>query len=58
MNYEKGKELVLEDDKSFIIVDSFEFNSNKYLYVVNEESKKATLIKVINDVIIDIFIDL
>lgn len=49
MNYEKGKEIVLEDGKSYAIADSFDLNNNKYLYVVELETKKATLIKIIND---------
>ncbi len=49
MNYEKGKEIVLEDGKSYAIADSFDLNNNKYLYVVEIETKEATLIKIIND---------
>lgn len=54
MNYEKGKELVLDDDKTFIIADSFEFKNNKYLYIIDEENKKATLVKVVNDTVYEI----
>lgn len=49
MNYEKGKEILLDDGKSYAIADSFELNNNRYLYVVELESKKATLIKIVND---------
>ena len=54
MNYEIGNEITLEDNKSYLIIDSFEFNNSKYLYLFNEENKEASLVKVINDTLYEI----
>lgn len=54
MKYEIGNEITLEDSKSYIIIDSFEFNNSKYLYLFNEESKEAFLVKIINDTLYQI----
>jgi Asp-tRNA(Asn)/Glu-tRNA(Gln) amidotransferase B subunit len=54
MNYEVGNEITLEDNKSYIIMDSFELNNNKYLYLFNEENKEASLVKIINDTLCQI----
>ncbi len=54
MNYEIGNEITLEDNKSYIVIDLFELNNNKYLYLMNEETKKASLVKIINDIIYEI----
>ncbi len=54
MSYEIGNELTLEDNKSYIIVDSFEFNNSKYLYLFNEETKEASLVKLVNDTLYEI----
>jgi len=54
MSYEIGNELTLEDNKSYIIVDSFEFNNSKYLYLINEETKEASLVKLVNDTLYEI----
>ena len=54
MNYEIGNEITLEDNKSYIVIDLFELNDNKYLYLFNEETKKASLVKIINDTLCEI----
>lgn len=54
MYYEVGGKITLEDNKSYIIVDYFEITDNKYLYLINEESKKASLVKIINDSLYEI----
>lgn len=49
MNYEMGDELTLDDNKCYVVVDSFELNNNRYIYLVDKESKNASLVKIIND---------
>ena len=54
MQYEKGKELVLDDDSLFLIIDTFELKNNRYLFLIDEKDKKASLVKIIDDVIHEI----
>lgn len=54
MNYEIGDELVLEDDQTYVVIDSFTLNNNRYVYLIDEKTKKVSLVKVINDTLNEI----
>ena len=54
-NYERGMELTLDDNSKFVVVDSFVINDKQYLYLINEDDKRTTMIvEVNNDEIIEI----
>lgn len=48
MKYEKGEELTLDNDKSYIVVDTFDDNGKTYLFL-SSEKKDIFLVEVIDD---------
>lgn len=49
MNSKKGETIILEDNAEYIVVDSFEMNNKKYLFLIGKEKKDLNLVEVEND---------
>ena len=47
--YEKGEEIVLDNGKEYVVIDYFEHNTKKYLFLIGEESRMLNLVEIEND---------
>lgn len=41
MEYERGEEIILDNDKSYIIIDNFKLKDKEYLFLISEEKDTA-----------------
>ncbi len=54
MNYEKGEAIILDNDKEYIVLDFFEMDNKKYIFLIGEAEKDLALVEAINDEFKDI----
>ncbi len=53
--FERGDEIILDDNTKYVVVDSFNKNNKHYLYLISEEDKKTTsVVELENDEVIEI----
>lgn len=53
--FERGDEIILDDNTKYVVVDSFDKNNKHYLYLISEEDKKTTsIVELENDEVIEI----
>ncbi len=53
--FERGDEIILDDNTKYVVVDSFNKNNKHYLYLISEEDKKTTsVVELENDEVIEV----